>query len=161
RFPGWRVPTSALVVHALVPAVIEQKVTGQEAFAGQRRLVCRFGTPAPGPGQERGLIVAPDARTWASIPSWAWLRASVDAPRSDAIMRALVSPGRLEQCVDREPESARRRLRAIPGIGAWTVAETAQRALGDADAVSFGDYHVAKNIGYALIGEEVDDDGLA
>ena len=27
-----------------------------------------------------------------------------------------------------------------------------QRALGDADAVSFGDYHVAKDIGWALTG---------
>ena len=36
-----------------------------------------------------------------------------------------------------------------------------QRAHGDADAVSFGDYHVAKNIGWALTGTPVDDDGLA
>ena len=35
------------------------------------------------------------------------------------------------------------------------------RAHGDADAVSFGDYHIAKNVGWALTGEEVDDDGLA
>jgi 3-methyladenine DNA glycosylase/8-oxoguanine DNA glycosylase len=33
--------------------------------------------------------------------------------------------------------------------------------LGDADAVSFGDYHVAKDIGWALTGSPVDDDGLA
>jgi 3-methyladenine DNA glycosylase/8-oxoguanine DNA glycosylase len=31
------------------------------------------------------------------------------------------------------------------------------RALGDPDAVSFGDYHVAKDIGWALIGRPVDD----
>ena len=37
----------------------------------------------------------------------------------------------------------------------------AQRALGDADAVSFGDYHVAKNITWALLGEARDDDVLA
>ena len=35
------------------------------------------------------------------------------------------------------------------------------RAHGDADAVSFGDYHIAKNVGWALTGQEVDDDGLA
>ena len=43
----------------------------------------------------------------------------------------------------------------------WTAAETAQRALGDADAVSFGDYHVAKNITWALTGEALDDDACA
>ena len=35
------------------------------------------------------------------------------------------------------------------------------RALGDADAVSFGDYHVAKDVGWALTGEAIDDDALA
>ncbi|MCA1784018.1 MAG: DNA-3-methyladenine glycosylase [Dermatophilaceae bacterium] len=161
RLPGWRVPRSGLVVHALVPAVIEQKVTGQEAFSGQRRLVRKYGTPAPGPGAELGLVVAPDAATWARIPSWEWLRASVDAARSDTVMRALVSPGRLEDCARLPLPEAHRRLRSIPGVGVWTAAETAQRALGDADAVSFGDYHVAKNIGWALVGEEIDDDALA
>jgi 3-methyladenine DNA glycosylase/8-oxoguanine DNA glycosylase len=34
------------------------------------------------------------------------------------------------------------------------------RALGDPDAVSFGDYHVAKDIGWALTGTPVDDDAL-
>ena len=48
RFSGWRMPRSGLVFDSLVPAVIEQKVTGQEAFGGYRRLVRRFGEPAPG-----------------------------------------------------------------------------------------------------------------
>lgn len=161
RLGGWRVPTSGLVVQALVPAIIEQKVTGKEAFGGYRRLVRRYGTPAPGPGLDLGLVVPPDAPTWARIPSWEWLRASVDSARSDTIMRALVSPGRLEECGSLALPAAHRRLRSVPGIGVWTAAEVAQRALGDADAVSFGDYHVAKNIGYVLTGEEVDDDGLA
>ena len=46
-------------------------------------------------------------------------------------------------------------------MGVWTAAEVHQRALGDPDSVSFGDYHVAKDIGWALTGSEVDDDGLA
>ena len=161
RFSGWRVPRSGLVVHALVPTIIEQKVTGQEAFGGQRRLIRRHGTPAPGPGAALGLMVAPDAAAWARVPSWEWLRAGVDGGRADTIMRALASPGRLEECAHLPLSQARRRLRSVPGIGVWTVAEVAQRALGDADAVSFGDYHVAKNIGWALVGEEIDDDALA
>ena len=59
RHPGFRIARTGLVVEALVPAVIEQKVTGQEAFGGQRRLVRRYGTPAPGPGAELGLVVRP------------------------------------------------------------------------------------------------------
>ena len=159
--PGWRVPRSGLVMHALIPAIIEQRVTGQEAFGGYRRLVRRFGRPAPGPGEARGLWVAPDGRVWATIPSWEWLGASVDHARSSTAVRSSRYAGRLAECPSLALPEAHRRLRAIPGVGVWTAAEVAQRALGDADAVSFGDYHVAKDIGWALTGSPVDDDGLA
>ena len=161
RHPHWRVPRSGLVLDALVPAVIEQKVTGQEAFGGFRRLVRAYGAPAPGPHAAGGLRVPPTVAQWAAVPSWEWLRASVDPARSRTIMAALRVAGRLEQASCLPPEQARARLRLVPGIGVWTAAEVAQRALGDPDAVSFGDYHVAKNIGWALLGHEVDDDGLA
>ncbi|MEP6799561.1 MAG: DNA-3-methyladenine glycosylase 2 family protein, partial [Lapillicoccus sp.] len=142
RHAGWRVPRSHLVVDALVPAIIEQKVTGQEAFAGYRRLVLRFGALAPGPYAAQGLRVPPTAAQWAVVPSWEFLRASVDPARSRALVAAVRVAGRLEQTVDLAPGEARARLRAVPGVGVWTAAEVAQRALGDADAVSFGDYHV-------------------
>ncbi|GAA4408772.1 DNA-3-methyladenine glycosylase 2 family protein [Fodinibacter luteus] len=158
---GWRVPRSGLVLQALVPSVIEQKVTGQEAFAGYRRLVRRFGEPAPGPGRELRLVVPPDATGWAGIPSWEWLAAGVDPQRSRTVVRAVRHAGRLEECADLPTDAARARLRALPGIGRWTWAEVAQRALGLPDEVSFGDYHVAKDIGWALTGTPVDDDGLA
>lgn len=56
-----------------------------------------------------------------------------------------------------EPVAARRRLESLPGVGVWTSGEVASRALGDADAVSVGDYHVARSITWALVGEELDD----
>ncbi len=62
---------------------------------------------------------------------------------------------------DLDPDEADRRLRSQPGIGEWTSAEVRSRAMGDADAVSFGDYHVAKDIGWALTGEQMDDGQLA
>ena len=161
RFSGWRVPRTSLVLEALIPSIIEQKVTGQEAFGSFRTLIHRYGERAPGEGGARGLWVAPDPRAWARIPSWEWLRAGVDGARSASAVRAARAAGRLEQCVDLTLDDAHRRLRAIPGIGAWSAAEVRHTALGDADAVSFGDYHVAKDIGWALTGSEVDDDGLA
>ncbi|ANS78431.1 hypothetical protein SGUI_1035 [Serinicoccus hydrothermalis] len=162
RRPGWRVPRTGLVMEALVPAVIEQKVTGQEAFSGWRRVVRRFGEPAPGPGATDGLRlrVPPSVTTLAGMPSWEWLRAGVSPQRADTVARVVQVAARLEECVDLSPQQARRRLTAVPGVGVWTAAETAQRALGDADAVSFGDYHVAANIGWALTGTPVDDHGL-
>jgi 3-methyladenine DNA glycosylase/8-oxoguanine DNA glycosylase len=160
-FTGWRVPRSGLVVQALVPAVIEQKVTGHEAFSGYRRLVRRFGEPAPGPGATLGLVAPPDARGWGCVPSWEWLRAGVDPARSRTVVRAVQHAGRLDECAHLAPDAARARIRSLPGIGRWTWAEVAQRALGLPDEVSFGDYHVAKDIGWALTGTPVDDDGLA
>ena len=157
RHVHWRVPRTRLVVDALVPAILEQKVTSKQAFGGYRTLVRRFGGPAPGPAP---VLLPPTVQQWRRIPSWEWLRAGVDAARSDTVMRALQVAHRLEETVDLPVPQAHSRLRAVPGIGRWTAAEVAQRALGDADAVSFGDYHVAKNIGWALTGREVDDTQL-
>jgi len=53
------------------------------------------------------------------------------------------------------------RLRSIAGIGVWTSAEVRFRAHGDADAVSFGDYHIPNEIGHALLGHDLDDAHLA
>ncbi len=49
--------------------------------------------------------------------------------------------------------AARRRLRVIPGVGVWTSAEVALVALGDADAVSVGDYHLKNVASWHLAGE--------
>ena len=55
------------------------------------------------------------------------------------------------------PAAVEKALRTVPGIGLWTAAEIAQRAHGDADAVSVGDYHLANHVGWALTGHRVDD----
>ncbi|MFQ6172048.1 DNA-3-methyladenine glycosylase family protein [Oryzobacter sp. R7] len=161
RFPGWRVPRSGLVLEALVPTIIEQKVTGKEAFAGYRMLVRRFGSPAPGPGEALRLVVPPTPAEWGAIPSWEWLRAGVDPGRSRTVLAAVGRAGRIEECVGLSAADARARLTALPGVGRWSWAEVAQRALGLPDEVSFGDYHVAKDMTWALTGTPQDDDALA
>jgi len=162
RHRHWRIGRSDLVVDALVPAIIEQKVTGQEAFGAYRRLVQRYGEPAPGPGgTELGLRVQPAAVVVASIPSWEWLRLPVDGGRSRPLMNALSFASSLERAGARGSADLDRALTGLPGIGRWTSAEVRQRALGDPDAVSFGDYHVAKDIGWALTGARLGDDALA
>jgi 3-methyladenine DNA glycosylase/8-oxoguanine DNA glycosylase len=161
RNPHWRVPTSGLVLEALVAAVVEQKVTGQEAWTGWRRLVRRFGVPAPGPGLDRGMWTLPTAETIARIPSWEWLRCHIDGGRSRTIVRAARVAPSLERTVGLPMDAVERRLRSLLGVGVWTAAEVRQRAHGDADAVSFADFHVAKHIGYALTGEVIGDQELA
>ena len=157
----WRITRTGLVMEALVPAIIEQKVTGQEAFAGFRSLVFRYGERAPGPGVDRRLWVQPAPETIRTIPSWEWLRMHIDPARSRAVVTAARVATSLERTVGLPAEEVDRRLRSLPGVGVWTSAEVRFRAHGDADAVSFGDFHVAKNVGWALTGDAVDDDGLA
>jgi 3-methyladenine DNA glycosylase/8-oxoguanine DNA glycosylase len=159
RHPGLRVPRTGRVLEALVPAVIEQKVTGKEAFAAFRTLVLRFGPPAPGPAPP-GMRVPPAAQVWRRIPSWEWHRAGVDPKRARTVCAATRVASRLEETVGMAPADAARRLSAVPGVGVWTVAEVAQRALGDADALSVGDYHLSAYVGWALLGRPLDDAGM-
>ena len=162
RNPGWRVPRTGLVLEALAPAVFEQKVTSHEAWRGWRQLVRRYGEAAPGPDAVQALRmhVPPTPQVWSRVPSWEWHRAGVDQTRSRTVVRAASVAGRLEQITGLAHDEAAARLRSLPGVGVWTAAEVAQRALGDPDAVSVGDFHLAGLVGWALVGEKVDDDGM-
>ena len=150
--PRWRVPRSRLVLEALIAAVLEQKITGVEARRGWRSLVTQAGEPAPGPTPET-MHVLPPAERIRRIPSWQWHRWGVPPSHSATILRSVVAPGRIEECADLPLSDAGRRLGSIPGVGPWTVAEVSQRACGDPDAVSFGDFHVAHHVVYAFTGD--------
>jgi 3-methyladenine DNA glycosylase/8-oxoguanine DNA glycosylase len=157
RHPGLLVGRTSLVMEALVPAVLEQKVTGREAWRSWRALLLRFGEPAPGPAPD-GMRVAPAPQRWAGLPSWEWHRAGVGPDRSRTIVRAARLADRLEEVASVSGAEAERRLRTVAGIGAWTAAEVRQRALGDPDAVSVGDFHLPRLVAYSLAGEERADD---
>jgi endonuclease III len=159
RYPGLRIGRTWRVFEALVPAVLEQKVVGQEAHRAWRILLRKFGEPAPG-AAPAGMRVVPPPRGWARIPSWDWHRAGVEGVRARTIIAAAAVAARLEEIVDLAPDEADRRLRSIPGIGAWTSAEIRQRAAGDPDAVSVGDYHLPRAVGWTLARRITDDAGM-
>ena len=185
----WRVPRSRAVFESLVPAVIEQRVTGLEARSAYQRLVREFGEVAPGPAGDpdtfaSGMRVQPTPRDWAAIPSWVWLRVGVEQARSKVVLAAAAVAGRLEETLGSAPtsgsasasdsgshsgsasgagygEAVAARLRLVPGVGVWTAAEIRQRAHGDPDAFSWNDFHVAKDVTWALTGEVGDDASCA
>jgi len=134
-------------------------VVGVEARRAWQYLLRRFGQPAPGPAPA-GMRVFPGARTWAQIPSWDWHRAGVEPGQARTIAGAARVAARLEEILTMPAGDADRRLRSLPGVGPWTSAEVRQRACGDADAVSVGDYHLPGVVGWALAGRIVDDDGM-
>ncbi|MGI4896189.1 MAG: DNA-3-methyladenine glycosylase family protein [Janthinobacterium lividum] len=155
---GWRVPRTRAVFEALSASALEQVVTGVEAFAAWRWLVHRFGEPAPGPAD---LRLPPSPEQWLRIPSWEWLQAGVELRRRKVTILAAPRAAGLERTLTLTPDAADAALRSLPGIGVWTSAEIRQRAHGHADAFSFGDYHVAKNVSWALTGEVLDDAACA
>ena len=161
RIGRLRLLRTGLVFEMMLAAILEQKVTGIEARRAWRQLILKHGTDAPGPTPE-AMKVFPAPHTWRMIPSWEWHQAGVGPQRSrTAVAAASVAPG-LERTLTlgRGGDEVARKLRSVAGVGAWTAAETAQRAHGDADAVSVGDYHLPALVGWALIGKPVDDDGM-
>ena len=150
RHAGLRFPRSLAVFEAVVPSVLEQKVqsvAARRSFAG---LVKLLGEPAPGPLR---LLLPPSAESVARVPYWDLHKLEVEAKRALTLRRAAVSARRLEEVAGMQPEAALRRLQALPGLGPWTAAEVAARALGDADAVSVGDYHLPHLAAWVLAGE--------
>ena len=153
RHPGLRLPRSKRVFHALLPTILEQKVTGTEAFRSYGALLRRYGERAPGPTE---LLLPPAPATLARLPYHAFHPLGIERRRADLIRRAAARASWLE--ADGDAVLSARRLRSIPGIGPWTVAEVARSAHGDADAVSVGDFHVPNSVAWALAGEARADD---
>jgi 3-methyladenine DNA glycosylase/8-oxoguanine DNA glycosylase len=143
------------ILGPLLPAIIEQKVTGQEAFRSYRGLVRVQGEPAPGPGR---LQLPPTPERLAAMPYWAYHPVGLEQRRADTIRRAAARAAGLESVVAGTPAAAMERLQQLPGIGPWTAAETVRVAMGDPDAISLGDFHLPNLVAWVLAGEPRGDD---
>ena len=152
---GLRMCRSNAILQALVPTIIEQKVTTVEAHRAYRALVYKYGEPAPGPGR---VHVPTSAAVLASLPYEAFHPFGIEARRADFIRTACSYAKRLEETAEMPRDAARKRLRALPGIGPWTVAEIERMALGDPDAVRPNDFHLPHTVAWVLAGERRADD---
>lgn len=150
RRPGLRLTRSGSVMDALLVSILGQKVTGKEARREYRDLLIRHGEAAPGPF---GLRLPPPPAKLARMPYWAFHPLGIERRRADTIRAAAAVAPQLERIGELSPDDGRRRLMSLPGVGEWTAAETMRLALGDADAVSVGDYHLPHLICWALAGE--------
>ncbi len=150
RLPGVRIPRTGLVVEHLIPTILEQKVTGLEARRAYRRLTLALGEPAPGPG---GLRLPPDPERVAGLPYYAMHPFGIERRRADLLRAVCARAGWLDAAAEMPLDAARARIGAMRGIGPWTVAEVSRLGLGDADAVSVGDFHVPHLVAWALAGE--------
>jgi 3-methyladenine DNA glycosylase/8-oxoguanine DNA glycosylase len=153
-----RLGRAVAVWDALLPAILEQRITGTEAWRNYRRLVRAHGSPAPGP---LGLVLAPTPEEVAALPPWRLTALGIE-PRRGLLLRriareasryeALAAPARRPNSGGAGAAALTAALRAQPGIGPWTAAEVTLRALGDPDAVSVGDAHLSNLVAFALAG---------
>ena len=150
RHEGLRIPCTQAVWESLVPAILEQKVTGTEAHASFRALHRTLGERAPRVENAPLLMFPLAPAVVVGTPSHVFHAANVERKRSDTIRRCASYARRLEECAELTISEAHRRLQSLPGIGAWTSAEVAIRALGDADAVSVGDFHLKNLVAWNL-----------
>lgn len=150
RHPGVRMCRTLAITEALVPIIIGQKVQAVAAHRSWRGMVRRYGEPAPGPVP---LSLPPDPKTLAALPYDAFHRFNIERKRADAIRRVCARWHQIDRLAALPAPEMQRRLQTLPGIGPWTTSSVAQVALGDADAVVVGDFHLPHTVSWALAGE--------
>jgi 3-methyladenine DNA glycosylase/8-oxoguanine DNA glycosylase len=153
-----RLGRTGAIWEALLPAILEQRITGAEAWRNYRRLVRSNGAPAPGPHR---LTLPPTPAVVAALPSYALIALGIE-PRRAAVLRRLAreaprleslgAPARGAGGGGAGAAALARALQAHQGIGPWTAAEVTMRALGDPDAVSVADAHLSNVVVFALTG---------
>jgi DNA-3-methyladenine glycosylase II len=145
--PGLRVPGAADPFEAAVLVVLGQQVSLAAARTVAGRLMAAHGTPVAD-----GLAAFPTPLEVA-LAEPGRLRAALGVPAArartvQALAEALAA-GDLRLGAGADPAAARAALRAIPGVGDWTVECIALRALGDADAFPAGDLVLRRALGGA------------
>ena len=135
--------------------MLEQRVSGLEAYRSWRRLVRGMSERAPGPLE---LWLPPDPRALAAEPYTAFHDFEIEAGRANTLRRAAARATGLERFATRTPAEATRALDSLPGVGVWTAAMVTGVAHGDPDAVPVGDYGLPGLVGHVLAGERDADD---
>lgn len=134
----------------LVPVILGQKVTGKEAAKALEQIAWKFADEAPG---DVGVRLPPRREQLATLPYYDYHPLGIEKKRADIIKRVAGMGDRLERLIGRTPDQVEAALHEIRGIGPWTSAIVRAVALGDADAVPVGDFHLKHMVSWALAGE--------
>jgi 3-methyladenine DNA glycosylase/8-oxoguanine DNA glycosylase len=142
--PGLRVAGRPDPFEALTLAISEQLIEYERAAAIQRRLFARLGRRCP----HTGLRDAPDASVIAGQAPALLESLGLSGGRAITLVRAAreVAAGRVD-LLDPDHERGWRRLRAIRGIGNWTLQTMALSGQGRLDQLPAGDLAYLKLVG--------------
>lgn len=139
---------------ALAWAICEQLIEYERAAAIQRRIVAAMGPRwAAWEGCERPLRDVPAPAAFAQATPARLESFDLAGSRARLLVRVAreVARGRLDLHAP-DHERAWRRLRAIPGIGSWTVEMLALHGQGRFDQLPAGDVGLLKYVGRKLSG---------
>ena len=150
QHPGLRLVNTGDVFEGLLPIILQQQVTWQEAAFAWRRLVEELGEPAPGPCEMR-LAPLPAAILDAGVDRL--MSFGLNRQRSNTILEVAFAASRLERAVDLPTSEAFALLTSLRGIGPWTAGMLLGLRLGRPDAVVVGDLHLPHMVCWALAGE--------
>jgi 3-methyladenine DNA glycosylase/8-oxoguanine DNA glycosylase len=136
---------------ALAWAICEQLIEYERAAAIERRIVWQLGRSAPGWDGTTILRDLPSAQTLAGVAPALLQSFDLSAARALSLIKAAreVASGRVDLWAP-DHEAGWRRLRAIPGIGSWTIAVLALHGQGRHDVLPAGDLAYLKLVGRAL-----------
>ncbi len=166
--PWLRVRRRPEPFEALAWAICEQLIEYERAAAIQRRIVAAVGPcwdgwksrstgsaphSARGAGRSGPLRDVPSASTLAGVAPARLQSFDLSESRARLLVRVAreVACGRVD-LHDPDHECAWRRLRAIPGVGSWTVEMLALHGQGRYDQIPAGDLGLLKEVGRRLTG---------
>ena len=143
--PGTRLPGTTDGFELVVRAIVGQQVSVAGARTTLARIAARFGEPLAAPA---GSIVRlfPTPERLAEADPGSLGMPSARAGAIAALARA-VAAGELDLTGSAELEATIGALRSIRGIGEWTAAYIAMRALRDPDAFPLGDLGIRHGFG--------------
>jgi 3-methyladenine DNA glycosylase/8-oxoguanine DNA glycosylase len=149
RRPWLRIHRRPDPFEALAWAITEQLIEFERAIAIQRRIVGRLGRRC----EATGLRDLPAAERVAGTAPALLQSLDLSAGRALSLRRAAreVARGRAD-LRSADHERAWRRLRAIPGIGPWTIEMLALHGQGRHDQLPAGDLNLIKFVGRLTTG---------
>ena len=156
RWQGVRTGASGDLYSALLPTILEQRITSGEAKRQWAALCRELGEPAPGP--DPTLLLPPRPDRLAGRPGWWFHPLGIESKRARALTEVARIADRLWDWVSLDPSELGTLLSKIRGVGPWTVGSVLGPVCGDDDAVPVGDYHIPNMVAFNLAGEARADD---
>ncbi len=154
RHAGLRMTVTGTLWHDLAWTIVQQRVHRRDAAEQWRRFVLGLGVPVDG----TGLVAPPDPRAVARLAYPRLHPMGIERQRAEYLIEAARAVVRLQDLVDEPFASALPVLRALRGVGPWTLGCLSAFTWGEPDTVILGDAGLPSMVTWFLAREPRGDD---